>query len=209
MRSDSRLAKLGWVLTLACGLAVYGWYRLQPGRPYSVRRIAPSYFDQANRGGVLVGREADTIVVFSSYVCPYAAELFAGIRGMLAKDETSLTVRFRHVADPVADSSAFLVSVAARCAASQGCFLDFSSWLFRNYDRTVLSLPSGILRGLPLVDANLFTDCLASPDVRSSVSADMHAAMALGIRGTPTILTRRYMAAGSMTEEQLWVLLSR
>lgn len=203
------VAKVAWVLALVGAVAGFAATRLRsPVRPHLIE-VEPEVFSRFNEGGVLFGRGADTVIVFSRYTCQYCAAMLSNLDSTLTVRPDAFTIRLRHFAPPASDSVAFLAGVAANCAAKQGRFREISRWLTSNFVDFESPLGRSVPTVIDLADSASFFQCTASNEAQFEVFNDVLAAVQLRVTGTPTSLVRGYRINGFASSDELSQLIRR
>jgi protein-disulfide isomerase/uncharacterized membrane protein len=136
------------------------------------------------------------IVEFSDFQCP-ACKVASGILRAIVY-EFDDEVAFRYVNYPLDtnfnDSLSTQIhplagpaAMAAYCAGEQGKFWEYHDGLFEDQPSISPSMMSRLARTLDL-DEGQFAECLASPESRQKVRADVAFGNELDVRRTPTII---------------------
>ncbi len=196
--SWSALLKVVWVLLLAAALGWFSYAQLRPPALYDVTPLADAgLFSRLTAAGQVVGSGHDTIVVFTSYTCPYCAKLVSTIDSLLEDDPTSITVRFRHFVHPGVDSVPYVAAVAALCSAEQDRFREMSRFLFENQSALDMLEPLAAAAAVGIVDTAAFEDCLTAETTRSALAEDLRLGMSLRVTGTPTTFSQSQRISGT------------
>jgi predicted DsbA family dithiol-disulfide isomerase len=148
-----------------------------------------------------------TIVEFSDYQCPYCARAEPIVRDLLRRNPRDVRVVLRHLpldmhprARPAAE--------AAVCADIQGRFWDYHGLLFAHRDRLERDDLLGYADELGLDHAR-FAACLDDDVTRERVDADVDAARALGVAGTPAFFVNGIPLSGAQPVERFESLIAR
>lgn len=229
-------AVLGWVL-FACLTAFLGWfcYRLwfyygqlrsgavielpqytdkftAVGSGSSMPVSAEGYTDAAvtGSGRPSMGPEDAplTVTVFADFECPFSKDAYTAYRALMAKYGDR--VRFIYREHPLGSihPEAMQAAMAAECANEQGRF-----WVY--HDKLFLNSPAlafdDLVRyaGETGMDEQQFERCLAEGRYRSTVEVDGAAAIALGVRGTPTFFFNGRAVEGAVPQDVLETLIMR
>jgi protein-disulfide isomerase len=148
----------------------------------SIQGTAPDRGSLPGRWGL--SQAPVTIVVFDDFQCPYCARLDGTLRALHERYPTQVEVYQRDY--PLEfHQQARGAHIAARCAGQQGAFWAMHDLLFANQH----SLDAeGLRRWANALDLDMaaYDVCLDSPSVAWEVEADVAAAQALGVLGTPT-----------------------
>lgn len=202
-------AKVVWVLVLLAAVVAFAAARTHKRAAPHLVGIKPAMFRHFNEGGTLVGRGADTVILFSRYNCRFCAAMLTDLDSTITRHPGALTVRIRHFAPPATDSTAFLAAVAADCAGQQGRFLAASVWLASHFDEFARTHGRSVPTAVGIRDTIAFSVCSASDEARFKVVSDVMAAVELRVTGTPTSLARTYRINGIATTSELLALARR
>jgi protein-disulfide isomerase len=169
------------------GLAVWDRVHPQAGAPATVQLplpIEPVSIENAQTRGDQTARVA--LIGFSDFECPYCARTAQDVLPTIQQqylDTGKVLFVWRH--DPLpSHKNAAKAAEAAECAGRQGKFWEFHDWAFAHQtelDQANLRLGAKTL-GL---DDQPFVTCLAG-QATAKVEADVKAATALSVSGTPT-----------------------
>jgi len=140
------------------------------------------------------------IVEYGDYVCPFCRTVESGVvRLLAAHPEVKFVWKdLPHSAHPGAD----IAAEAAHCAKSQGKFWTYHKRLLEEpgfFNETSLALIASDL-GL---DAQAFTRCLTSREMRPIVERSVSEAVALGIDATPYFFIKGKRYSGQLSYETL------
>lgn len=146
------------------------------------------------------------ITEFSDFQCPYCKAVQPVLKEILRQYPNQIRLDFKHL--PLEQHPLAAISAqAAFCAAKQGAFWQYQDALFGSTDLTTELLDVTAARsGL---DLDAFRKCLASPESRLAVIADMREARRLGIDSTPTFLINGKLLRGAVGLEQFKVAIER
>lgn len=138
-----------------------------------------------------------TVVEFADFQCPACARIADGMKE-LPKALPEVRVLFKHyplsnVCNPLIDSAfhehACGAAAAADCAGKQGKFWELNRLMFLN--QQYLSPPDLQTMAAQIgLDLPAWSACLADPGTMAGISADVQAANAVGISGTPSVFLR-------------------
>ncbi len=128
------------------------------------------------------------IVEFGDFECPFCAA-FANraLRGIRKKYPDEVAVDFRHWPLPM-HRLAYPAARAAECAAAQGRFDAYADALFARHDSLGIISFDKFAEDAGVPDRAAFDRCNASAVPVPAVERDSHEAIALGARGTPTVI---------------------
>jgi protein-disulfide isomerase len=123
------------------------------------------------------------IIEFSDFQCPFCQQSVATIQMVLKEYGDQVRLVYRHFPLPN-HPQAWPAAEASLCAADQDRFWPFHDRLFANQDK--LSVDALKQHAAELgFDAAAFAACVDSRRHQAAVQADMEAAQALGVTGTP------------------------
>lgn len=142
-----------------------------------------------------------TVVVFSDLECPYCARLQPALRALRDEHGDDVRIVFRHMPLPF-HPRAPLAAEAAVAAAAQGRFWDFHDRVLRTPHALARADLEEHARALGL-DMNAFRAALDERRYFETVAADVAAAKALGVRGTPTMFVNGTPVVGSAPYDYL------
>jgi len=151
-----------------------------------------------------------TIVEYADFQCPYCKQMHASLQ--TAVQEGRIRWVYRHFPLSSIHPLAFKEAEAAECAGTQGKFWEYADALFaaqarldstRALDRELVSLAEGIN-----VDPAALKECLNSAKFAEIVKSQIREAEALQISGTPTIFVDSKRHEGSVSYNDLKVLLA-
>lgn len=137
-----------------------------------------------------------TIVEFAEFECPYCRSMALGpLQYIRDRYPNQVAVIFRQTPMPY-HRFALPAARAAECAEAQGKFEAFHDALFLGQDSLGLKTFDEFAVSAGIEDLPGFKKCSKSSDPLPGVQADIAAAKALGVRGTPTILVDGGMLVG-------------
>ncbi|MBK8246640.1 MAG: DsbA family protein [Gemmatimonadetes bacterium] len=193
------LNALVFALTTAAvwlGVRRLGESQRTPGstRGHDVRRVA-NWEDFVGRGPRLgPDSAAITIVEFSDFLCPYcrvaAVELDEVQRALPGK----VAIEFRNLPS---GPKGLAVALAAWCAHEQGRFESLHERLFADPDSVGRRQWSTIAEDAGVADTVSFLECMSAASTLAAIRRDSSDALALGVRGTPTLLIREELVLGA------------
>lgn len=134
------------------------------------------------------------MLAFSDFQCPYCGRFARDIWPELKKarvDTGQLRVMFRHLPLGI-HANAFRAAAIASCAGDQGRFWPTHDLLFSAQDQLASESLWNIVASAG-VDVQRMRDCVGDSRTAARINADVAAATALGISGTPTFLIGRAM----------------
>jgi len=155
---------------------------------------------------VLAGDSTNiTVVLFSDYECPFCRATYPSLSAVRSKP-LGAGIALRHLVSS-SHPNAHRAAAAAICAAAQQRFAAMDEILF-TARLDSLSLEWGKAASAAGVsDVVAFLRCMADPSTTSRITADSALGVALGIRGTPTFVTKAGTFPGMKSEVELLTLL--
>jgi len=161
----------------------------------------------ANSGHVL-GNEAAPykIVEFSDFQCPacrFLHPILAEFRG--AHPEVAVVYRHYPITSHI---YAVPAALAAECAAEQGRFATFAGLAFEAQDTIARVDWTRIAAAAGVPDLSYFEECTIAKRHMSAINADIAAARALPVTGTPTLLFGNILILGVPSSDSLEGLLA-
>ena len=141
-----------------------------------------------------------TIVEFSDFQCPFCSKAEPSVDEVMKNYSDKVKVVFRHFPLDFHDK-AFKASEAAACADAQGKFWEFHKTLFANQGALAIEDLKTHAKTLGL-DTAKFNACLDGGKMKATVDADMAAAKAVGVNGTPAFFINGVMLSGAQPFEK-------
>lgn len=145
-----------------------------------------------------------TIVEFTDFQCPFCARHFQQTYPQIKAnyiDKGLVYYVFKEFPLTSIHPQAALASEAARCAGSQGAYVEMHDTLFAQQqewsgrsDAAALFAEYAATLGL---EPTLFTTCLESHAQETAVYADLNEGVALGVNGTPAFFINGYFLNGA------------
>lgn len=229
-------AIFGWVAIVA--LAVFlGWFgyrvwfyygKLQSGeivdlpqyteRFTSERRVTPGAMstlpitieEVTGKGRPSMGPETAplTVTIFADFECPFSKDAYTGYRALMAQYGDRVRFIYREYPLESVHPNSVQAALAAECANEQGRF-----WAY--HDKLFLNAPSFGFEDLVRygdeagLDGRKFELCLAEGRYRDIIDTDSQAAIALGVRGTPTYFFNGRVVEGAVPQDALEALIKK
>ncbi|MBE2248715.1 MAG: thioredoxin domain-containing protein [Myxococcus sp.] len=141
-----------------------------------------------------------TIVEFSDFQCPFCSKAEPSVDEVMKNYSDKVKVVFRHFPLEFHDK-AFKAAEAAACAEEQGKFWEYHKTLFANQGALDIADLKTHAKTLGL-DAAKFDACLDGGKMKEKVDADMVAARAVGVNGTPAFFINGIMLSGAQPYEK-------
>ena len=153
------------------------------------------------------------LIVYSDFQCPRCKTLHSELRSLRLSPTVSIVARHypldRECNQDISTTmhvGSCLQARAAICAGEQGLYDDYSDRLFAEGPSDESALRRlAVSLGL---DLSRFEACLASEKTAEALQADIEAAIAAGIEGTPSILVNGTLRLGGLPPEELSCLRS-
>ena len=142
------------------------------------------------------------VVEFSDYLCPYCALAHEDLKALAAARPDVRIVKKHFPLDPSCNravsrtihASACALAAAAVCAEEQGKLGPMDDALFRNQKA---NRPLDELVREVGLDPVRYEECFRSPATRRRIEADVTAALAVGVRATPTFVVNGVPFSGA------------
>ena len=141
------------------------------------------------------------IVEFSSFGCPYCAQLAEVLERLVEDYPDEVRVEYRNY-PPESQPGAQRASRAGYCAGEQGAFWEMAEQLYTNMQHHNREDIVGYAAEIG-VDTAAFEACIDSDGAREFVEADIADGQRLGIRGTPTFFVNGQRMQGVVPYDQL------
>jgi len=140
-----------------------------------------------------------TVVEFSDFQCPYCARSQSVLQQIQATYGDKVRFVFKHLPLDM-HKDARRAAEASLCASDGGRFWELHDWMFANPNQ--LSEEQLIAQAVKLgLDRDRFVQCLTGGEKAEKVSADMKAAVEMGITGTPAFVVNGRMIMGAQPFE--------
>lgn len=133
---------------------------------------------------------AAALIVYGTYECLHCRRAWPALRALATAHDASVNVSWRHFAPPGAFPNAASTAAGVEAAAEQGRFWAMHEALMAAPTPIWPEALAGHAAALGL-DAARFADDLRGDVVRERLTAQTDAAVAHGVRGTPTVLLTR------------------
>jgi len=146
-----------------------------------------------------------TIVEFSDFQCPFCLRATSIMQELLTRYPEQLRIYYRHLPLPN-HPRARDAAIASVCAERQGRFWAYHDRLFA--DPGAMS-PADLRARAEALDLDLaaFDACMTSEQAASRVDADVAAANALGVSGTPVFFVNGVRLTGAQPVEKFVVVI--
>jgi len=144
-----------------------------------------------------------TIVEFSDFQCPYCQRAVGTMQQVLEKYPADVRLVYRHLPLESIHPHARGAAEASACADAQGQFWAYHDKLFQN-NRALA--PEDLQRYAAEVglDPKAFEACIADAKTKAKVDADLGAARAAGITGTPAFVVNGRMLSGAQPAQNFF-----
>jgi protein-disulfide isomerase len=147
-----------------------------------------------------------TIVEFSDFQCPYCQRSLATIQQVLAKYPSDVRLVYRHLPLDRIHPHARGAAEASACADEQGLFWDYHDKLFQN-NRALAKEDLLRYASETGLDAPRFQACVEERRFKDKVEADLQAARAVGITGTPAFVVNGVLLSGAQPPEEFYEII--
>ena len=131
-----------------------------------------------------------TLVVYGTYECLHCRRAWPAVRALATASDALVAVSWRHFAPPGAFPNAAATATGVEAAAEQGRFWAMHEALIAAPAPIWPEALAGHAAALGL-DVTRFAEAVRSDAVRDRLAAQTAAAVAHGVRGTPTVLLTR------------------
>jgi protein-disulfide isomerase len=169
--------------------------------------LVPPRFDVAADGPSRGPADAQiTIVEFSDFQCPYCQRSLETIEQVLAKYPSQVRLVYRHLPLDRIHPHARGAAEAAACADEQGQFWAYHDKLFQN-NRALAKEDLLRYAGEAGLDAQRFGACVEERRFKDKVEADLQAARAAGITGTPAFVVNGVLLSGAQPPEEFYTVI--
>lgn len=133
---------------------------------------------------------AATLVVYGTYECLHCRRAWPALRALVTAPGARVALEWRHYAPPGAFPNATSAAAAAEAAAEQGRFWSMHEALMAAPAPIWPEALAGHAAALGL-DLARYAGALQGETVHARLAAQTEAALAQGVRGTPTVLLVR------------------
>lgn len=142
-----------------------------------------------------------TVIEFADYQCPHCRDAARTLDRVVEENPEQVQLIFMDF--PINSSGiSRVIAEGGYCALQQNQFWDYQQLAFRQQRNLSKESPLQFAQELGL-DQATFENCLASPEARQYVRNSEQQAIALGLRGTPTIYINGQRFQGSDLEQSL------
>ena len=149
-----------------------------------------------------------TIVEFGDFECPYSKDAATIVRTLMASRGDRVRFIYRDFPVESLHANALQAAIAAECAREQGKFWQYHDKLYANQNS--LGLASLYRYGEETgLDGAKFQECLAAERHKDAVEADLTAAAAAGVRGTPTFFFNGLRVEGLIPDDVFGKIVDR
>jgi NhaA family Na+:H+ antiporter len=188
-----------------CALAVTAMLAHREFFPPDPSALAPPVkvkeWKQFDVGNMRIGPNtaAVKIIEFSDFQCPFCAKLAGLLDEVIAKHPHDVQVVFRNFPLEAIHPHARFAALAAQCAAIQGRFKEYHSFLFNHQDSLGTTPWVVVAERAAVPDTGAFSSCLQSSRSMLQLKADVAAGEALSVNSTPAFLVNRFLVRGVPT----------
>jgi protein-disulfide isomerase len=169
---------------------------------FESRLEAPRY--QVADGGMTRGPADAPIVLveFSDFECPYCKRIAPSVEQLVQRYPTQVKLVYRDFPLEKVHQKSRGAAEAARCAGEQGKYWEYHNLLFEKSPALTPDDLKGYAKQLGLDEAK-FSECLAQRRFQAAVDADVKAAEAAGVSGTPAFFVNGLPLASVRSLEEL------
>ncbi len=146
------------------------------------------------------------IIVYSDFQCPYCAESDPLLKEMVNNSSGKAVLVWKDFPLPN-HAQAYAAAEAAQCASLQGKFWEFHDKLFLNQSSLGSTLYQQLASDLKL-NVDKFLSCISNKKAVPLINQNINEAKSIGVDGTPTLIINGQVYNGTMTKEQLDLVLS-
>ncbi|MBI5733629.1 MAG: thioredoxin domain-containing protein [Candidatus Kerfeldbacteria bacterium] len=146
------------------------------------------------------------IIVYSDFQCPYCAESDPLLKEMVNNSSGKAVLVWKDFPLPN-HAQAYAAAEAAQCASSQGRFWEFHDKLFLNQSSLGSTLYQQLASDLKL-NVDKFLSCISNKEAVPLINQNINEAKSIGVDGTPTLIINGQVYNGTLTKEQLNLILN-
>jgi protein-disulfide isomerase len=143
-----------------------------------------------------------TIIEFGDFQCPFCQRASPQLRALTERYPTEVRLVYRHLPLESIHPRARAAAEASTCADEQGLFWKYHDLLFENQQ----ALSDKDLKGYAAqvgADPARFAACVESRKYAAKIDADVAAAHAISVTGTPAFVINGIVAFGLQTDDGL------
>jgi len=169
---------------------------------FESRLEAPRY--EVADGGMTRGpADAPVVLVeFSDFECPYCKRIAPSLTELVQRYPTQVKLVYRDFPLEKIHQKSRTAAEAARCAGEQGKYWEYHDLLFEKSPALTPDDLKNYAKQLGLDEAK-FSECLAQRRFQAAVDADVKAAEAAGVSGTPAFFVNGLPVAGVRSVDEL------
>lgn len=155
-------------------------------------------------GTILESTSAADIIVleFGDYQCQYCKAFEDMYTAFRAGGATDIARVYRHLPLEQIHGKALDAAIAQECASRSGHSREYHAALYAMQETLSVVDFTRVAQDIGIKDTAAFVRCLAGPDARRRVEADVSAASRLSIRSTPTLFVNGHRIDGAPTRAQ-------
>jgi protein-disulfide isomerase len=177
--------------------------RLRERAQVAVRLEAPRFDVKAEGPSKGPADARITIIEFSDFQCPYCQRALDTLQQVLTKYPADVRVVYRHLPLDRIHPNARPAAEASACADEQGRFWEYHDKLFAN-NRALAREDLLRYAGEVGLDAARFQACVDERRFKDKVEADLQAARAVGISGTPAFVVDGVLLSGAQPASEFY-----
>jgi protein-disulfide isomerase len=149
------------------------------------------------------------VIVFSDFECPFCRQLSVNLEELIEKSPSMFEIIHRNYPLSGIHPYARAAAIAGECAAAQDRFGAFYQFVFAHQDSLRMFRWSDVARRTGVQDTTAFRTCISDSTGIRRLYADSVAAVALNIKGTPTVMVNGWKVGGSPPPDELEGLIAR
>lgn len=176
-----------------------------------IHPVAVKNWDRFSVGGHRMGPPdaAVTIEEFADFECPVCRDFtLSALRGVRVRYPKAVAVVFRHWPLPY-HRFAYLAARAAECAADQGRFEAYHDLLYEKQDSLGVKSFVAFARDAAVPNIDAFAKCASVRTPNAIIDHDKGDAIAIGGRGTPTLVLNGKRLTGAPDSEHFDALVRK
>lgn len=204
-----RRRRLYWVLGIAGAAVIVALILILPSLQGEAEVVAPDRVEWPQADGTSLGDpEAPvTIVEYSDFQCPFCRQFHEETMTEIVDNHVVTgEVRFEYRNFPFLGEESAEAANASLCAAEQGAFWPYASYLFANQQgENTGSFSEARLQAIALelgLDMDPFEQCSSRNEMQSQVQSQYAQALQQGVNSTPTFFVNGEIVRGAVPYEQ-------
>lgn len=151
-----------------------------------------------------------SILVFSDFQCPFCARFAQSLKRIRSEYPNEVRIVFRSFPIAQLHPHARAAAAAAECAAQRGAFAQLHDLLFDSPDSIGVWDWPDVAGRIGVSDERWFAKCMGDKPTLTRITDDSAAAIAIGLKGTPTVMVNRWLLpSGAPPDSALDALVSK